>query len=362
MSFMLLTLAIAVYNSEKYLPLMLESILTQTFIDYELLLLDDGSNDGSGDLCDSYAERDNRVKVVHKKNTGLCASRNLAIELAEGDFICFLDHDDRIFPGMLEAFARAIAENYADFYVNGYRIRIENIHGKIVGDHTIEITEIFLKTSQEVRQFYLDNLGGIVSPVWNCVFSMKYLKKNNLKFDETLNMSLDDLAFHINSYFVANSVYVLSNVGNEYYVRGTSSSRKYNPKLNMQCKEILNKLRNKISDADMETKQNILRYYEFNFRLLVISGLQNIVYARKILGRKATHQNIKKLCSDPMTIETINSLKVCQHFSFYERILYDNIRSQYYNIIYKVIVLKDKIRMSQFLSIAKKIIGQKKEK
>ncbi|BDP63405.1 hypothetical protein EfmJHP80_09010 [Enterococcus faecium] len=88
--------AFPVYNVEKYLKKCVDSILGQTFTDFELLLIDDGSTDNSGSICDELAKTDNRIKVIHKENGGLSDARNIGIEVAKGDFIGFIDSDDYI--------------------------------------------------------------------------------------------------------------------------------------------------------------------------------------------------------------------------------------------------------------------------
>lgn len=88
------SIIIPVYNVEKYLPECVSSVLCQSFEDYEIILVDDGSTDGSGGLCDQYAEKDSRIKVIHKENQGLSAARNAGIRIATGEFFLLLDSDD----------------------------------------------------------------------------------------------------------------------------------------------------------------------------------------------------------------------------------------------------------------------------
>ena len=90
------SIIVPVYNVEKYLQRCIESILTQTETDFELLLIDDGSKDKSGLICDEYAQKDKRVNVIHKENGGVSSARNLGIEKANGEWICFIDADDYV--------------------------------------------------------------------------------------------------------------------------------------------------------------------------------------------------------------------------------------------------------------------------
>lgn len=89
-----ISIIVPVYNVEKYLEKCVRSILAQTFTDFELILVDDGSPDSSGAMCDQFAEQDQRVKVIHKENGGLSDARNAGIELATGEYLGFVDSDD----------------------------------------------------------------------------------------------------------------------------------------------------------------------------------------------------------------------------------------------------------------------------
>ena len=99
---MFFSVIVPVYNVEKYLKECLDSILSQTFKDFELILVNDGSKDSSPAICDEYAEKDSRVKVIHKENGGQSTARNMGIEKATGEFAVFLDSDDLLSPNTFE--------------------------------------------------------------------------------------------------------------------------------------------------------------------------------------------------------------------------------------------------------------------
>lgn len=98
-----ISVIVPVYNVEKYLRKCVDSILSQTFTDFELLLIDDGSKDHSGEICDEYALQDDRVKVFHKENGGVSSARNLGIDVAKGEWITFVDADDYIAENLLQS-------------------------------------------------------------------------------------------------------------------------------------------------------------------------------------------------------------------------------------------------------------------
>ncbi|MBR5637501.1 MAG: glycosyltransferase [Pseudobutyrivibrio sp.] len=110
----LISIIVPVYNVAAYLGECLESILTQTYSFFEVILIDDGSTDGSEKMCDAFAEKDTRIKVIHKANGGLSSARNSGLEIANGEYICFVDSDDSIEPLYLAKLCEAIENGKAD--------------------------------------------------------------------------------------------------------------------------------------------------------------------------------------------------------------------------------------------------------
>lgn len=113
----LISVIIPAYNTEAYLARCLDSVLSQTLTDFELLLIDDGSTDGTAAIADRYAEADSRVKVIHKENGGVSSARNRGLEVARGEFITFVDSDDTVQPTYLEKLYTALCETGADISV-----------------------------------------------------------------------------------------------------------------------------------------------------------------------------------------------------------------------------------------------------
>lgn len=111
----MVSVIVPVYNVEKYLTPCVESILNSTYQDIELVLVDDGSTDSSGEICDRYVEQDNRIKVIHKTNGGLSDARNVGIQATRGDFIMLVDGDDMIHPQMIELLKTALDSGNYDF-------------------------------------------------------------------------------------------------------------------------------------------------------------------------------------------------------------------------------------------------------
>ena len=148
---MLVSIIIPVYKVEKYLVNCIESVLQQTFKDFELILVDDGSPDSSGKICEEYAQKDSRIKVIHQPNGGLSAARNSGIATAKGDYMTFIDSDDFIFPHYLEVLVKLCQENDADMSVCGMvRCSSKDSLADLAEDMSKMCCETFVDNKMEV--------------------------------------------------------------------------------------------------------------------------------------------------------------------------------------------------------------------
>ena len=189
MNYELISVVVPVYNVEPYLPDCLDSILAQDYPRFECILVNDGSTDRSGDICDEYARRDIRFRVFHQQNAGVSAARNKGIAEARGEFITFIDSDDWVDSSYLSSLINASAD--ADLIVSGYKIH-----------HPDKIND--LKPTKEDR-FCLDekHIPKIVELLVNYTFYGPYcklfrsniLKQKQLKFPEHLTFG-EDLCFN----------------------------------------------------------------------------------------------------------------------------------------------------------------------
>ncbi len=114
------SIIIPIYNAEKNLPRCIESVLKQEYTNFELILVDDGSSDSSGAICDEYREKEHRIRVIHKKNTGVSDSRNIGISMAQGEYIQFLDSDDWITSEATGLMVRMAEEHHCDMVISDF--------------------------------------------------------------------------------------------------------------------------------------------------------------------------------------------------------------------------------------------------
>ena len=140
------SIIVPVYNVEKYLPKCIESILNQTYTNLEVILIDDGSTDSSGKICDEYARRDGRIKVIHKENGGNSSARNAGLDCCTGDFLAFVDSDDWIEENMFESMMK---DNHYDMTVCAYNMYVSPSRFELVnpwlrrGEKEFVTTDVF---------------------------------------------------------------------------------------------------------------------------------------------------------------------------------------------------------------------------
>ena len=194
-----ISVIVPVYNVEKYLSRCIDSILAQTFTDFELLLIDDGSKDKSGEICDEYAKKDNHVKVFHKENGGVSSARNLGLDNAQGEWITFVDSDDFVNSDWLSYYAKSFD---VDLIVQGYQvIEADLSKSVVVGDCK--------RVNGDLRYdvlCYLAKKSMLNSP-WNKCYKYEIIQKNKLRFVEGISLS-EDLIFVLDFLTLSNSLRV----------------------------------------------------------------------------------------------------------------------------------------------------------
>lgn len=172
----IISIIVPIYNVGKYLPKCIESILNQTFKNFELILVNDGSTDNSGVVCDDYAKKDTRIKIIHKSNGGVSSARNAGLYVAKGEYIGFVDPDDYIDKNMYEKLYRLCIDNNSDIAICRFN---REINGKIQNkERTEEIIE--LNNMEAMNELFKGNLYRF--SLCNKLFSKKCF--NDVLFPE----------------------------------------------------------------------------------------------------------------------------------------------------------------------------------
>lgn len=205
---MLISIIIPVYNVEQYIEKCIKSVISQTYNNWELILVDDGSKDKSGVICDQYAQNDARIKVVHKPNGGVSSARNKGIELAKGEYICFIDSDDYVDPTFLDDFQTN--QYAADFYISG---AYYDVYGKPYS--CLKYKEQFCENTEQIKNaFFSQQLYSNGYP-WGKLYKTQIIKENHLTFDESLPKH-EDHNFVFAYFALTGSVFITSTAGYHY--------------------------------------------------------------------------------------------------------------------------------------------------
>lgn len=211
------SIIVPVYNAKRYLNRCVDSILNQEYTDFELILADDGSTDSSGAICDSYAQSDPRVRVIHKKNTGVSDTRNQAIGQARGTYLQFLDSDDWITPDATKLLVRSAATYHCDMVIADFY--------RVVGDrvsHKGDIEDDVVLTREEFASHMMENPADFYyGVIWNKLYRREIIEKNHIRMNTKLSWC-EDFLFNLEYILHAETFFALQ-APIYYYVKTKGS-------------------------------------------------------------------------------------------------------------------------------------------
>jgi glycosyltransferase involved in cell wall biosynthesis len=216
---MKVSIIIPVYKAEKYLPTCVDSVLSQTYKDLEVILIDDASPDKCGEICEEYAKKDERVKVIHKENEGVSKARNAGLEIATGDYVQFVDSDDYLEPNMTEKLVNAMEINQADMVLCGFYEKNLNFQRASKADEEpgVYSKEVFLKNI--MNNPYSFHYGVL----WNKMFKGEALRE--LRFSSDMDFG-EDFVFNLHYLRYVEKIAVIDDPL-YYYIRFNTDSLMY---------------------------------------------------------------------------------------------------------------------------------------
>ncbi|MBQ7055542.1 MAG: glycosyltransferase [Alphaproteobacteria bacterium] len=208
-----ISVIIPVYKVEKYLPRCLDSLLAQTFTDWQAICIDDGSPDSCPKILDEYAVKDGRIKVIHKKNAGVSDARNDGIKNADGDYIHFLDADDWIDADFYAHMLTVAIDSNADMVVSGF-----------VSDnkYTKPIVYKNVKLLKTIKEKLIGTRALTDSYVWRYLFKIDFVRQNCMQFDTGL-IAQEDTLFVLNAIELANAIAIVPWVNYHYMFNENSA-------------------------------------------------------------------------------------------------------------------------------------------
>lgn len=255
-----ISIIMPVYNSEKYLEKCINSILDQKFNSFELLLIDDGSSDDSPQICEKFAAKDDRVKVFHKSNGGICEARNFGLQKARGNYIAFSDHDDIVKQGFLQENYEIAKKTNADVIKFGREALI--IDGDVVKKRDIrKFKKMLLKSMDIKKQFLKLRFDGAMTCVWDGFFKRSFLLNNGIKFNIQYKKGGEDIDFCSKCFAKASTVAFSDKIFYIHYIRiGYSTSTKPDEQRLLKFEMLANNLEECIEFLSINKKKNSFYY------------------------------------------------------------------------------------------------------
>lgn len=222
-----ISVIVPIYNMERFLNRCLDSIINQTYRNLEIILINDGSTDTSGDICDIYAWKDIRIKVIHQPNAGVSSARNAGIGIAKGDYISFIDPDDWIENNMYEILVKHIQEDSVDII----RFNAER-KGDIINTLPFKNKYSGKEFESEIQLAFIGAIkfGGmfILGVLWLHIFRREVVEKNNIRFNNKLHRCEDRL-FTLSVILNSENILFIDDILYHYEVNDNSLSNKYDP-------------------------------------------------------------------------------------------------------------------------------------
>lgn len=321
-----ISIVIPVYNAEKTLVRCVESIVNQTYKSWELWLVDDGSSDASGEICDNYALIDTRVHVVHRKNNGVSSARNIGIEKSSGEYVMFVDSDDYLEHNALDILMGAIDKYEADIVMCGFFYHDEEggeeepnyIEKLFVGDNENFASEIFNDVFRK----------ELLNPPWNKAIKKSILQQNQLRF--VLDYSIcEDMIFTIDVLNCCKRI-VFLNVPLYHYIykKGDNLVNKFHS----NYYDALSVYYSKIKDY-LKAKKAITENRICINKFLVEKTIAYLkrIYSYEEYSASRKYSELKRICEDELFRKEIYEYETCK---IKKKIVKECVKHRFYGVLH----------------------------
>jgi len=324
------SIIIPIYNSEKYLSECIESILNQTYKNYELILIDDGSTDHSKDICMNYAKTDTKIKYFFKKNGGVSKARNMGIQIACGQYVCFVDSDDKLKDTYLETLVNGI--NEADMGVCGW----DELHKKNIVEKKISNKNIKFKNDDVYIKLLDATFSNQFNIPWNKLYRRKIIIDNKILFDNNLSLG-EDFKFNLDYMKYIDSISIFSSCLYQYRISSIGLTGTYNGN-HWELEKYL---------ADYFIKfykeKNMYEKYKLKLNEIYITAAKKSFsyIMQSSLTKSQKKELIYVIVADVELQKKLNEVLILNRFS---RILFKYIKTKKVNWIYNIYSFKNFIR------------------
>ena len=301
----LVSIIVPVYNVEKYLRHCLDSLLNQTYKNIEVVMVDDGSKDSSGKICDEYAKKHKNFYVIHKENAGLGMARNTGLEYIHGRYVTFLDSDDLLEKNCIEGLYIGIVNYNADMCKGGFKRFLDS--GEIISERKYRNEQF---KGDNARLELLPRMIGsspsqhdsVEMCVWGAIYKADIIKNNNLKFPSERELISEDLVFNIDYMQYAGGACTIDATSYNYRVNMKSLTTSYRADRFEASKYFYLEMKKKLKELGYG-KETMLRLDRMFFVYLKMCIGQEKSKCSKNTPSKAIHV-IKKICED----DTVNNI------------------------------------------------------
>jgi Glycosyltransferases, probably involved in cell wall biogenesis len=327
-----LSVIVPVYNSEKYLERCINSILNQTFVDLELILIDDGSTDNSPKICDRYVAIDNRVKCIHQANQGIAGARNVGINNSNGDFIAFVDNDDYLDINMYKPLVFEIETQDVDLVMCRY-YSFDDYGRQYLSTNFPKLGRY---SEEEIYQLLiLPGIGNKLSEyfkartmvsVWRSLYKKDLLNKYGIRFK---NIKIeDDQLFHMEYLFNISNAYVIDDSYYYYYYNQISESARYQPNLIDIYQHNHDKMENLFKQYNLYNEEVNERFISIRLMSMITAIYREINTDTKKYNEKVSE--IKRIINNGIFKENF-TFTLCNNApNFYKKMQYMLIKLKQY--------------------------------
>ena len=340
------SIIVPVYNVEKYLKRCVDSIINQTYSNIEIILVDDGSLDNSGNICDEYKNKDERIKVIHKRNAGLGYARNSGLELITGDYVTFIDSDDWIGNNHIENLYETIKKNDADLCIGGHT-NVDEKNNMV--ENPVKLKEKIYNYEETINEILLPLIApdenykkDIQIEASSCMnlYKVSVIKENKLKFISEKVAVSEDTFFNIDFLFYSKRVIVTKQNTYFYFKNMKSISRKYDQNRFKRTIEFYYELERKakkygLNDGSIE--QRIKR----SFITKVKVAITHIVLADIDFYRKL--EEIETILNNELIKKILKQIKT-ENYNIFSKIQIYLMKNKKKCMLYFIIKLKERIK------------------
>ena len=330
-----ISVIIPVYNVEKYIEKCLKSVLAQNYSNLEIILVDDGSTDSSGKLCDRYQELYSDLKVIHRENGGLAAARNSGLKCASGDYITFVDSDDFLEPDAYNRLSEFIFGEDCDIcYFGHYR---EN-ESKIIKYDIVPSKRIYSSKEEILGKFLAGALKGkncgtgesfTGISVWCALYKRMLLFENEITFRSEREILSEDIIFNLEACIHANKVSIYPDYLYHYVFREQSLTKDYRKDRFEAALRMDTLLHSIANDNNLEALlyDGIRNCFVTN---LIVCLKQEVIF-EKINGHKMTMERLKSIGTNETTVKYIEDSKTTGDR---RQFLIDMVHKKRWNLVY----------------------------